>query len=362
MSVKSEKAALDILKTYSGMNPLILRMKRDIIGYQKVSLLNDFVIDYILTNKDKEPQLINKTLPIADWYGKSLQEKYEIEFAPAKIKIISYLGDAKSSYHIVGIYRKNMNPMEFFIPKKALLGNFLVKDYHNIDVDFDRYDQLSMTKDPNRRLKPHQKEAVQFLLSRKKCILADDMGVGKMESVNSLIPTPYGFKKMGDIKVGDKVFDMHGNPVEVLQVFPHKDKDIYKVTFSDGSTVRCGLEHLWYVSNINWKDKRWETLSLQQILDIGLHNKISKSQAANGTTKSNKWIIPMSAPVEYPEQDYYIHPYVLGMCIGDGNLCNGGINISIPDNEIESVENISLLLNEDYCLKREKVEFALDIE
>lgn len=354
MSVKSEKAALDILKTYSGMNPLILRMKRDIIGYQKVSLLNDFVIDYILTNKDKEPQLINKTLPIADWYGKSLQEKYEIEFAPAKIKIISYLGDAKSSYHIVGIYRKNMNPMEFFIPKKALLGNFLVKDYHNIDVDFDRYDQLSMTKDPNRRLKPHQKEAVQFLLSRKKCILADDMGVGKMESVNSLIPTPYGFKKMGDIKVGDKVFDMHGNPVEVLQVFPHKDKDIYKVTFSDGSTVRCGLEHLWYVSNINWKDKRWETLSLQQILDIGLHNKISKSQAANGTTKSNKWIIPMSAPVEYPEQDYYIHPYVLGMCIGDGNLCNGGINISIPDNEIESVENISLLLNEDYCLKREK--------
>ena len=87
MSIKSEKAALDILKTYSGMNPLILRMKRDIIGYQKVSLLNDFAIDYILTNKDREPQLINKTLPVADWYGKSLQEKYEIEFAPAKIKI-----------------------------------------------------------------------------------------------------------------------------------------------------------------------------------------------------------------------------------------------------------------------------------
>lgn len=183
MSIKSEKAALDILKTYSGMNPLILRMKRDIIGYQKVSLLNDFAIDYILTNKDREPQLINKTLPVADWYGKSLQEKYEIEFAPAKIKIISYLGDAKSSYHIVGIYRKNMNPMEFFIPKKALLGNFLVKDYHNLEVDFDRYDQLSMTKDPNRRLKPHQKEAVQFLLSRKKCILADDMGVGKTSTL-----------------------------------------------------------------------------------------------------------------------------------------------------------------------------------
>ena len=72
-----------------------------------------------------------------------------------------------------------LNPMELFIPKKGLLGNFLIDDYHNVQVDFERYDKLSMSKDPNRKIKPHQKEAVQFLLSRKKCILADDMGLGK---------------------------------------------------------------------------------------------------------------------------------------------------------------------------------------
>ena len=83
-----------------------------------------------------------------------------------------------------------------------------------------------MSKDPNRRIKPHQKEAVQFLLSRKKCILADDMGLGKMEPLTSIIPTPNGFKKMGDIKKGDRVFDMHGNDVEVLNTFRHENKDI----------------------------------------------------------------------------------------------------------------------------------------
>ena len=40
-----------------------------------------------------------------------------------------------------------------------------------------------MSKDPNHKIKEHQKEAVQFLLSRRKCILADDMGYGKTKSL-----------------------------------------------------------------------------------------------------------------------------------------------------------------------------------
>jgi SWI/SNF-related matrix-associated actin-dependent regulator 1 of chromatin subfamily A len=60
-----------------------------------------------------------------------------------------------------------------------VLTNFILPDYRNLSVDFDRYDKLSMSKDSNRRLREHQKEAVKFLLSRKKCILADDPGYGK---------------------------------------------------------------------------------------------------------------------------------------------------------------------------------------
>ena len=59
------------------------------------------------------------------------------------------------------------------------MGNLFTHDYHIVNVDFDRYDRLSMAKDPNRKIKPHQKEGVQFLIDRKKCILADDMGLGK---------------------------------------------------------------------------------------------------------------------------------------------------------------------------------------
>jgi superfamily II DNA or RNA helicase len=62
----------------------------------------------------------------------------------------------------------------------------------------------------------------------------------------------------------------------------------------------------------------------------------------------NKYQIPTAEPINYREREHYIHPYILGICIGDGNLCTNGINISIPDSEIETSERISSLLKEDY--------------
>ena len=178
-TIKAKNEAIDILKNYTGRNTYILSLKKDIIICQKLSLLTEYVVEYIIQNKNREPKVIGKILHIADWYGEKLKNSYEIEFIPEKLQILVFLGETSNSFHCTVKYRKNMNPLELFIPKKALLGNFLIEDYHNVQVDFNRYDRISMSKDPNRRIKSHQKEAVQFLLSRKKCILADDMGLGK---------------------------------------------------------------------------------------------------------------------------------------------------------------------------------------
>lgn len=178
-TIKAKNEAIDILKNYTGKNTYILSLKKDIIICQKLSLLTEYVVEYIIQNKDREPKVIGKILHIADWYGEKLKNTYEIEFTPEKLQILVFLGETSNLFHCTVKYRKNMDPLELFIPKKGLLGNFLVEDYHNFQVDFDRYDKISTSKDPNRKIKPHQKEAVQFLLSRKKCILADDMGLGK---------------------------------------------------------------------------------------------------------------------------------------------------------------------------------------
>lgn len=178
-SIKAKNEAIIKLKEYSGINPYILKLKRDVIIRNKTELLSENVVEYILTNFNFNPIPINKTVKIADWFGEKLKKEYEIEFLPEKLRIFTLIGETKTTFHVLIKYRQNMEPMEMFISKKAIIENFLIEDYHDFKVDFDRYDMLSSSKDPNRRIKSHQKEAVQFLLSRKKCILADDMGVGK---------------------------------------------------------------------------------------------------------------------------------------------------------------------------------------
>ena len=178
--------AIEILRNYNGINPYILNLKKDIIVKEKINSLTDFTIEYILKNYNFTPKVINKSVKIADWYGASLQKKLEIEFKPEKIKIISFLGETKEYYHCIIKYRQNMEPYQYFLSKKGLLEDFLTEDYHTITVDFERYNNLGLINRPDipRIVKPHQMEAVQFLLSRKKCILADDMGLGKSMSVS----------------------------------------------------------------------------------------------------------------------------------------------------------------------------------
>ena len=178
-TIKSYKASLEILKNYSGQNPYILSLKKEVMLYNHGSALNDFAVEYINSNHDRAPIQINKVIQIADWYGERLKEEYGIEFMPAKLKILACFGETKTSFHILAKWRQNMDGIELFASKKAILGDFLITDYHDTKVDFDRYDRLSMAKNPDRKMKPHQKEAVQFLLTRKKCILADDQGLGK---------------------------------------------------------------------------------------------------------------------------------------------------------------------------------------
>ena len=51
-------------------------------------------------------------------------------------------------------------------------------------------------------------------------LISGGSGLGKAQPVDTVIPTPDGYRVLGDIKVGDYVFDRCGNPTEVLGVFP----------------------------------------------------------------------------------------------------------------------------------------------
>lgn len=54
---------------------------------------------------------------------------------------------------------------------------------------------------------------------------------------------------MGEIKIGDTVFDQYGKKCNVVGKSQVKVKDCFKITFDDKTSVVCDNEHLWKLSD-----------------------------------------------------------------------------------------------------------------
>ena len=92
-------------------------------------------------------------------------------------------------------------------------------------------------------------------------------GTGKAQPISTKIPTPDGYKLMGDIKVGDCVFNGDGNSTYVLAVFPQGMKDIYRITFEDGRYALCTLEHLWRVYFGESLSSEYKIMELEEMMN-----------------------------------------------------------------------------------------------
>lgn len=174
LSLDKINDAYNLLKNYNGNNSYIIRLKNSVFAY-KTKTMNDFEAEYVLYNHDKEPKLINKIIRIPEWYGKKRKEEWKTEFTPDRFKMTWYMGETSQFYHFYCIYRRSQEKaVELFAPKKAILTDFLSEDWNLKQIDFKPYNELL-----GFNLYPHQEEAVKFLTSKKKAILAHDMGFGK---------------------------------------------------------------------------------------------------------------------------------------------------------------------------------------
>ena len=169
--------AYRILEEYNGENNQILYYKK-MHSLHKLILTEDgFETEYIIKNKDYQVENLNKIVKISSALGKKLQEKYKIDFTPEKLRIISIIGEMKSSYHCYVQYRNSVPAMLMFINKRQILTPLHIVDYNSIEIDFTPFNEK--LSEIGRKLKPHQETGVKFLVGNKKCVLADSMGTGK---------------------------------------------------------------------------------------------------------------------------------------------------------------------------------------
>lgn len=177
---------------------------------------------------------------------------------------------------------------------------------------------------------PYQAEGVRQIEDfGGRVLLADEMGLGKQQPISEPVLTPDGWKPIGDLQVGDLVIGVNGKPTKVIGVFPQADRRVVRITFSDGSWTRCGWDHLWAAQTANdrFRGKKFRVLTTKQIADQGLF-------VRRKGRKNRKWFIPIANPINYPEAKLPIHPYVLGVLLGDGHLSHAKLaNAFTPGDE-----------------------------
>ncbi len=179
------------------------------------------------------------------------------------------------------------------------------------------------------KLLPHQTEFLDIYESTRKryglkgMLLAAAPGAGKAQPLYSKIHTPTGWKRMGDITIGDVVSTPDGGVGAVTGVFPQGVKDIYEITFADGRKARgCG-EHLWAFIDGHSKPRN-KPAEIKTTLEI-------KDRLETAGTRNH--FIPLTKPVDSNPTLLPLDPYLLGMLLGDGGLRTQVIFTS-PDEEL----------------------------
>ena len=163
-------------------------------------------------------------------------------------------------------------------------------------------------------------------------------------------------KTIGELQVGDLIYDETGNPTTVLHLNPIILEDEYKVYFEDGEVINCNGEHLWKVWDTNFDrggnyDDKWVLRSTDFIYHTFYRGENSKKG-----WRDSRYKVPINGPINYPQRTYFgertVDPYLLGVWLGDGS--KNAPNIASSGRDVD--EMMSLL--SPYCtyIEKEKVD------
>jgi replicative DNA helicase len=138
--------------------------------------------------------------------------------------------------------------------------------------------------------------------------------MGKALALDTPIPTPGGWTTMGELAVGDQVFDEQGQPCTVTYATPvQHDRRCYEVELDDGTTIVADADHQWFAYDLPaWTSLGTGTsgspaqprvVTTQQMIGEGVRT---------GPAREPNWYIPLSLPLDLPDADLTADPYDLG--------------------------------------------------
>jgi replicative DNA helicase len=152
-------------------------------------------------------------------------------------------------------------------------------------------------------------------------IIAARPSMGKAQPLDAKVLTTGGFKRMGDLRLGEQLASIDGEPSHVVGIYPQGERQVYRISFADGRATECCAEHLWRVHYRTWPAPRiLTTAKLMQLL--------TRKRYQNRLwveTFSGEFGVASELPVD---------PWLLGALLGDGSLAGSSLRFSTGNEQI----------------------------
>ena len=204
--------------------------------------------------------------------------------------------------------------------------------------------------------------------------------------VDTKVVTPFGYRRIGDLKAGDIISGTDGGMQRVVYRKDHGRLPAYKLKFVDGSEVMASYDHLWNVRKTCYRSKKriLNGLSLNSDYRVWTTQEIVEhlSKQKSGEIKNSKLLIPLCEPVKFtkPVSSKSVpvtSPYVIGAILGDGcvtdNIKAGSYDAmlcSADDDIVKEFENCGIDMGNfaqkpgskasDYRIKNEQLRADLN--
>ena len=154
---------------------------------------------------------------------------------------------------------------------------------------------------------------------------------------DTVVPTPAGWTTLGEITTGDSVFDEEGRVCRVAAVSGVSVEPVAEMMFHDGSSIVAGKNHPWVIlTPIDfspaglitcrpgpWNGGCWPMATHE--LEACLNRTAERRNEPN-------YYIPVAGTLRLTDRDLPVHPWILGLWLGDGDSDSAAI-FCAPEDE-----------------------------
>lgn len=207
---------------------------------------------------------------------------------------------------------------------------------------------------------PFQKQIADDMHPNLCCIKPSQVGLAL--DLDTPMLTTLGWKTMGTLIVGDKVYDENGKVCNVDYVSPiYLDRDCYELKFDDGQSLVADGQHRWFVkgtqafnaTGLYGKSGRipnGSDFSREGIVNTEMLSQNFSYTKSDGKI-TNRFSVPNTKPLDIIKNTQVtIPPYLLGYWLGDGSNASASITVDAAD----KLELLSLVTSLGYTARIKK--------